>query len=305
LADAVYQSIRKRHVLPTPEGIALQILHVARDENATLDEMVALVESDPSTAARILQYVNAPVAGVSRHIASLPAAVVVLGMQTVAQLVLGFSLLSNHRKSNCDTFDYESFWAESVARATACRHIAYALGAPDRDEAFTCGLLSQIGRLALATAYPHAYDQLLRTCDDSDPIGLAEAERDAFGIDHLQMGAEMLEDWGLPKACCEAVRHQRVPIRPPVRDAEPEGVALARACRFADWLTLLMFSRAPKRESLSRVSAEFRAVGIGPNAFGQVFDSIVDELRQAARLFNVQARLVPSLAELSTRAGAP
>ena len=73
----------------------------------------------------------------------------------------GFSLISAYRQGSSKAFDYRPYWSESLARAVACQAISARkrLGAP--SDAYICGLLSGIGKLALACVHPAAYDDVL------------------------------------------------------------------------------------------------------------------------------------------------
>jgi diguanylate cyclase (GGDEF)-like protein len=101
-------------------------------------------------------------------------------------------------------FDYEAYWTCSLATGIAAQRLAVHAQTPP-DESFTCGLLSGVGRLALATAFPKKYSEILQK-DLSGP-DLAHAERQQFGIDHAELSAEMLTSWGLPAMFTNAVRH--------------------------------------------------------------------------------------------------
>ena len=132
-----------------------------------------------------------------------------LGFRTVASLALGLSLVTENQKGTCSEFDYDEYWSKSLGRAVAARHIAKLLKFSP-DEAFTCGLLSQIGRLAFAGAYPDRYAQALSVVGE-EADDLCEFERELFGLDHNGLTSEMMADWHLPKLFREAVLAQEQP----------------------------------------------------------------------------------------------
>ncbi len=150
-----------------------------------------LVRMDPALAGRILRYANAARGGSLRHIASLNHAVTFLGLFRLRQIALGFSLVDSYRSGACKAFDYTGYWAASLATGIAAEQIAPLAHCP-LDESFTCGLLSGVGRLALATAFPKDYSTLLEK--QADPAGQSQAEEDGFGISHTSLSAEMLQN---------------------------------------------------------------------------------------------------------------
>jgi len=157
MVHPAYQKLKETNALPSPTGVALELLRLTANEYTSIDAIIAAVESDPALAGRVLKLVNSAFAGVSRRVAAVSVAVRLLGTRTLKNLALGLSLLSNNRNGSCQAFDYEAFWSESLARAVAARQIAAQLANFPPDEAFTTGLLSKIGRLALATAQPQEY----------------------------------------------------------------------------------------------------------------------------------------------------
>ncbi len=112
MASRAYAALRDTRRLPSPNEAAMNILRVARDLNATIPDILAVVECDPATAARILKYVNSPLAGVGRQVSSLKEAVILLGMRSVVSLSLGYSLLARHRNGRCDGFNYDAYWSD-------------------------------------------------------------------------------------------------------------------------------------------------------------------------------------------------
>lgn len=207
-STTVYDSLKASQKLPSPAGVALKILRLTHDADSTIDEIASVVESDPAIASRILKLANTSLAGLPRQVASVSRAVSMLGNRTVSYLAVGFSLVAENQEGQCKAFDYSNFWSESLARGAASRHITYFVGGFAPDEAFTCGLLSQLGRLALATAFPKPYADTLFTVGAENPRELAEAERAVFEIDHNELTAELIADWQMPVLFCDAVRMQ-------------------------------------------------------------------------------------------------
>lgn len=207
-----YESIKAIGLLPSPRGVALSILELTANARASIAELTRLVQMDPAMAGRILRYANATHGGALRHIVSLQHAITFLGLFRVRQIALGFSLIDQYRNGACPAFDYLAYWQSSLAAGIAAQQLAAQAKSPP-EESFTCGLLAGIGRLALATLYPEEYADLL----DSGASGTAllDEERAHFGLDHAQLSAAMLADWGLPEIFTSAVRHHEQPGEAP------------------------------------------------------------------------------------------
>jgi putative nucleotidyltransferase with HDIG domain len=103
----------------------------------------------------------------------------------------------------------------------------------DPDEAFTAGLLHDIGKNALANSHREAYEKVVARVYN-EKLGFVEAERDEFGFDHAELGAHVAERWKLPSRLVTAIRNHHAPeemVGLPPEEAELTAlVAVSTAC---------------------------------------------------------------------------
>ena len=301
MAQEIYEKIKAARQLPSPTGVALRVLEIAQNEDSTVMQIAEAVEADPAISSRLLKIVNAPLAGMPRQIGSVHRAVALLGSRVVTNLALGFSLVANHKTGRCATFDYEHFWSDSLGRAVAARNIANTIGGVSADEAFTCGLLSQVGSLALATAFPDQYADMLQTTVIDEPEELAQVELAVFGIDHGQLTGHLMRDWHLPEVFCQAVGLLTAP-QDVVRKGPPRAVECARLFSLATAVSHLLTQPHVFRDRLSTLTIQANRLGIVPSTQHDLFDMIAKEWRDAGEILSVRTRLVPPLAEIYSRA---
>jgi two-component system, cell cycle response regulator len=166
--------------------------------------VVNIVRADPALTGRLIHAANRVHAGMAKRTGVLREAVLRLGFSATRQIALGFSLVNDYRSGHCTAFDYSSYWSDSLLRGVSAQAVAARAGRFDPQEAFVCGLLADVGRLALATAQPVGYAELLmhgvRGAD------LLRAERERFGIDHIELSVALLENWCLPDTLVRTVR---------------------------------------------------------------------------------------------------
>ncbi len=301
MPTAVYETIKASQNLPSPTGVGLEIVRLAHDESSTFEDMARVVEKDPAISSRLLKLVNCPYAGLPRQIGSVERAVALLGTRTITGLALGFSLVSNHRQGLCRGFDYEEFWSESLARAVAAKHVAHLSGTFAPDEAFTCGLLSQIGRLAFATAFPDAYIGAIKDVREGDHQALAEVERTVFGIDHNDLAAEMMGEWHLPDIFRAAVRAQAAP-EALAEEVHRRAQGFAHILHLTSHITEILLRDTVSDGTLSALSKEAEDLGIGPKLDHGAIDTIGQEWRDTGVVFSVRTREVPPAAEIYAEA---
>jgi HD-like signal output (HDOD) protein len=236
--------------LPSPGPVALRLASLAAERDVALGEIVRALKCDGALTGRVLRIANSA-SFARRPVAALEDAVVRVGFAGIRRLALAFSVLECNRAGPCREFDYARHWSHSLARGVAAGRLAHATGRGSPDEAFSVGLLTGIGQLALATAFPGAYGALLRRHPLAD-AALLEAEETAFGATHVDLGRRMLAAWGLPEPLLAAAL-------PAIGAAPPPGTAaglFAAAGAIADWCSELgLVPLAPETGALCGIEA--------------------------------------------------
>lgn len=181
--------------LPTPKGVALALTKACRRDDVHLHTIADLVRTDPALSGRLLAVANSAASG-GRIVFSVDEAVCRMGFTVVSQIALAFSLIDQHSSGFCSNFNYAGFWNQSLLMAAASKEFGTPLKLGSAGELFTVGLFAQVGRLALATAYPQEYANLVVA--DANRSELLQQERVVLGIDHLQLSVALMEHWGVP-----------------------------------------------------------------------------------------------------------
>src|SRR5574343_133156 len=212
LDQAKFEELKSTGVLPSPKGAALKVIELCQRSNVSLSEIIHVIQADPGLTGRLLKMANAPVFARTRPVVSFtPDVLMSIGTQSLRQAVLAFSLVSANRTGKCQNFDYETFWSLSIAMGVAAQHIGASVRVAPPVELFTCGLLAQIGRLALSSIHPERYGELLEALRNQPETAIADIEEQTFGLTHTQIAAAMMLDWGIPKLFADAVRFHEVP----------------------------------------------------------------------------------------------
>jgi diguanylate cyclase (GGDEF)-like protein len=199
------EELRHGAELPSPGPVAMRLMELASRDDVTAPELARVLQTDPALAGRLLKLANSAAVG-HRGIASVTEAVVRLGFHGVRQLALGFSLVDRCRAGACQGFDYDGFWAGSLARAAACEAVARDTRLLAPDDAFTIGLLADIGTLALASVHPRTYGEVWRKSPEDEARRARETA--AYGVCHRELSAMLMSDWGLPAPLVTAVRYR-------------------------------------------------------------------------------------------------
>lgn len=189
--------------LPSPPGLALQIIELAQDPNATLADVGRVVELDPGLSARLLRMANSPLYATRRRAHTLVQAMSTLGLNATLSLALGFTLMHGLRGRHGSTQLQEHIWRRSVLSALAARTLGQHAGAGRADVLMLAGLLQDMGRLALLQALTEGYAALSAKANGND--ALVALERAQYGSDHAEIGAWLAARWNLPSHLVEAI----------------------------------------------------------------------------------------------------
>lgn len=202
--EALLKRIQGCSTLPTMPAVALEVVDLAKRDQCGLDELAEVIERDPALSGKILKTVNSSFYSRSSRVTTLDQAVVVLGLQSVRTLTLGFALVDRLRERKGAGFDHARYWRHSFYTACAARLLAQRMKMKQAEELFICGLLSNIGMLVLSEALGNEYDKLFSKV--TSHARQADAEAAAFGGNHAEVGGCLLESWRLPPVLYEPVR---------------------------------------------------------------------------------------------------
>ena len=291
-----YAALKATGKLPSPKGVALSIIRLLQRDDFRITDLVRLVQSDPAIAGRILYFANAAAFGRSRPIVSLQRAIVALGSFRVRDLVIGLSVMHSHRHGTCSEFDYEGFWGHSLATGIACQELAH-FAQIASEELFTIGLLARVGELALATLFPDEYSGILIKCRDNREE-IAKLEQQRFDMDHHELGATLLNEWGLPDVLIQAAFYHENPDAGGFADGS-RAQTLTHSLSFASALAhLCMVDEESRWGLLPALLARAARLGIGGEVLNELVDRMVERWREWGAKLQVRTQDVPPFAEI-------
>ena len=192
--------------LPTLPTVALEVNRLLEDVNTRIQDITAAIENDQALTVKILRLVNSAFFGLRGRVGTIARAVVVLGFNTVRSAVLSVSVLEafSGRGVWIEGFDIRRFWAHALAVAVTSRQMAEALRAVPPEDAFTAGLIHDVGKLVLCQYFP---DIFARVWDTSVTQGLSffAAESRHSPLAHPGIGCLLARSWQLPEPLVRAV----------------------------------------------------------------------------------------------------
>lgn len=195
-------------VLPTMPEVARRLIDSFEDEKVDLRQIVELAESDQSLAVKILKQANSAHYGVARNVTNLQQAAVLLGLETLRNLVLSATVIAAFPRT--PGFDRVRFWRHCVATGGYSRWLGRKLGF-DSDSAYLAGFLLRSGQILMATELPHMVAAVEAEC--IRPGMRMSVERQKIGCCHPHVTGELARRWALPAPLIDAFRSCPQPLQ--------------------------------------------------------------------------------------------
>jgi len=294
-----FEELKASGRLPSPKGVAAAVLRLSQRDDVTNADLARLVKTDPAFAGRLIKAANSIRMVGQRPVVAVGDAIMLLGIPAVRQLALGFSLVAGYRNGACKTFDYDTFWSRSLLTAIGMQILTTHTRAAPPEETFTSGLLSRVGCLALATLYPAEYGKVMEEVNSAPQLDLAVLEQQAFALDHSELTAALLNDWGVPKVYVEPVRHHENPGAGQFADGT-RAYQLTHSLHLASALAGVCTAPESARSGmLAQLYLFGTRIGIAADALNEIADAVVTEWKDWGTLLAVPTRNVPPFAEIA------
>lgn len=230
-------AVIKRRIEACPKLGSLQSINRALSEllhsEQSLNSQIAqIIRRDPSLTARLLRLVNSVYFGLSVRINNIEEAVFYLGLRQIRELSMATPVIEELERlqSNATTLPWKELWSHSIATAIVTRDI---LGATtfqiDDDTDYLIGLLHNIGKLIMASAFPEELRQLMDTRVNT-PAEFCALERELIGWDHARIGAHYLERHQISEEIITAILYHNEPA------SAPSHQLFAAAVQVADYV---------------------------------------------------------------------
>lgn len=212
LAEDVQAVLSQSEIdLPILPLVVLKLLHITSDENASLDDLELLVETEPTILTKMLRIVNSAAFGLPQRVSNVRQAIQHVGFRAIRTLALEVSLFEQLvAPSRLYHFDRIHFWQHCLSVACMSKAIAEEVGHPDPDEVYVAGLLHDIGKVILDVYGRIPYSEFLANLSPANGL-LVDEETQIIGMSHDALGAYYCAEWELPESLVLAIRlhHER------------------------------------------------------------------------------------------------
>lgn len=206
--DGIRAVVGSLERLPSMPETYWELTRAAEDPGVGLDKIAVIVEKDPAISLKVLQLVNSAYFGLAQQTTSISKAVSYLGVENLKGLVILAQVFAAGGPSDAEASALDDLRTRSLLTANLARRIVR-----DRklaDEAFSAGLLHDVGKLILARDTNRPYGRVVEKARTSGRP-LEEVEKEDLGTTHGIVGAYLLGVWGLPHVLAETVAYHHRP----------------------------------------------------------------------------------------------
>jgi len=237
--ESIKDCISKLRSIPSPPHLFEQIRAELNKPDTSLDLVAQLIQKDAATTAKILQLVNSAFFGMPQEISDVNQALMLLGVEILKSLVLMVGFTSSWERKLGGYFSAKAFSDHCLQVANLSRDIAteLKLSKRDKENAFSAGLLHDLGKLIIASVNPREYAEIIRL-SSKGTTSLSQLEAQRFGDSHAAVGAYLLNIWGLPIPVVEAAAYHHDPIGHNACKTQDDTISITSIVHLANGIAL-------------------------------------------------------------------
>jgi HD-like signal output (HDOD) protein len=196
------------HIPPKPE-ILERVQTLAQTPNIDPAEVGQCIATDVGLSASILKTLNSPFYGMARTITDVTQATILLGTNSVLNLVAAIKIREAMQGDSC--ISLERFWDSASDISNAMTYIGKKANVKIPPENLhIVGLFHDCGLPAMAIKYSN-YVEILKVDDNDHDSSITQIENKHYNSNHAVIGYYIASSWGLPKELCNVIRQHHDP----------------------------------------------------------------------------------------------
>lgn len=294
LWDALCCRLEASPVVTQPE-VAARCVELCANPEAGLREFADAVRADAALSGRLLKLANSSFFAQRQAVTSVERACVVLGLERLKGVALGFFLSRPSTTKEGARIDALSrrVWGESVYRACIASEMARTVAPGLVAEAFVVGLLLDAGQ-ALVAKWEGVRALMIYESGASPSVQwgreLAELE-----CTHVDAAAAMAKAWKLPEILAKPIQRHHVPVTL-AADTGGSGVQTLQAIAYYTGSLVIRNASVPEATPMPLMASRVlgmtselladvtRRAGIEYSALRDVFSDVAEGLRDLTGL---------------------
>lgn len=228
--DRLEELISSTVTIPTIPSALAEIQRIVSDPDGSAAEAATAISKDPAIASKVLRLANSSIYALRVPVSDIQHAVCILGLKILKNLVVHATVLDSFQGRGGEALSAPWLFDHSLKAARAARRLCGLIDCDpslEVEEAYTAGLLHDIGKILLMEAESNKYVRAV-TLSRLKQIPLHESEFSIFGFTHADVGSMLAARWNMSPVLCDAIgRHHD-------KDLDPKGDGAAFLLQFAN-----------------------------------------------------------------------
>ena len=206
-----------------PEAVT-KIKQLIDDGCASITEVADIINYDPMIAAQILKIANSALYKFPSVITTINKAIQVIGTDAAYDLVLAYGISHAFKELDNEETDFSQYWEQAVSCGLLAKYLAQETPVKNPDKLFVCGLLHNIGELAVVKLDPLLAKRCSEFTQEQLPLALQQQN---LGFAYSDISTELLKAWGIPVEIYGPISKQHDALTP-AQSADERVLQLAR-----------------------------------------------------------------------------
>ena len=197
--------------LPAMPQVITKAQRIMADPNSSLKDLANIAKTDQAIVAKALRMANSAYYGLRGKVSSIEHFSVMLGHKGFGELVTmsaASKLLGGRLKGY--GVDAGALWRHSLVVAFGARIIANRTVPDLANDAFTAGIIHDVGKLILDQSIFERKDEFEDLFREGQRT-LVEAEKEILGFDHAEMASDMCKRWRFPPSLAIPIKFHHSP----------------------------------------------------------------------------------------------
>jgi putative nucleotidyltransferase with HDIG domain len=277
--------LEKLQDIRTLPMVAMRVNELINDPNSSGSDIAEVLKKDQVLTAKILRLVNSSYYAIPGGVADVQRALAFLGFNTLAQLVLSLSVFNFFAATEGEDFSIMEFWRHALATAVCSEILSRELKQGKPEEAFTCGLLHDVGKLILNEIDPPMLIEIVKQAA-ARKCSYITIERELDIPTHAFIGEVIATKWGLPQIIRQAIRYHHHDVSK-MTTILPSSKTMIQIVRLANAICIRGGVGKSGDFSDGEITPDMlKAVGLGREDLPRIEEKLTAEMEKAGAFLN-------------------
>lgn len=202
--DHLWARISERGAFPVLSDTLRATMAALKSDDLDYHALARIILSDVALTQKVLRLANSAMyAAFGGNITTVTRALMVLGIDTVAHLVVGSKLLDHFEQSSRNHTDAKLALNRALLAGTIARKLTAHANLLAGEEALVCTLMQQVGKL-LVVCYLETEWQQIRV-DTAQGCDEEQACKSLLGVNFETIGLDAARRWQLPETILDGM----------------------------------------------------------------------------------------------------